>query len=179
MVVLIEIPFFLSLFVSFYKECLILKRNDFVLIIFQTLFQRWLITNCCKVWLLLGLVLNKFTKNNKKDSIIPRQEIYLLVLIFDQNLQCYSTSIVLTTSLYRIFKGGGEGVPGNLRIMTIKRKISPLRISPFSCPKLGEDRKKKVISQILSVFVLKLSAQITNRGACRNFAYYSMLIILH
>ena len=82
MVVLIEIPFFLSLFVSIYKECLILKRNDFVLIIFQ----RWLITNCCKVWLLLGLVLNKFRKNIKKDSIIPRLEIYLPVLIFDQNL---------------------------------------------------------------------------------------------
>ena len=31
MVVLIEIPFFLSLFVSFYKECPILKRNDFCL----------------------------------------------------------------------------------------------------------------------------------------------------
>ena len=177
MVVLIEIPFFLSLFVSFYKECLILKRNDFVLIIFQILFQRWLITNCCKLWLLLGLVLNKFRKNIKKDSIIPRLEIYLPVLIFDQNLQCYSTSIVLTTSVYRIFKGGG--VPENLRIMKTKRKISPLRISPFSCPNLGEDRKKKVISQILFVFVLKLSAQITNRGACRNFAYYSMLIILH
>ena len=29
MVVLIEIPFFLSLFVSFYKDCLNLKRNDF------------------------------------------------------------------------------------------------------------------------------------------------------
>ena len=176
MVVLIEIPFFLSLFVSFYKECLILKRNDFVLIIFQTLFQRWLITTCCKLWLLLGLVLNKFRKKIKKDSIIPRLEIYWPVFIFDQNLQCYSTSIVLTTSVHRIFK---EGVPGNLRIMTTKRKISPLRISPFSCPKLGEDRKKKVISQILSVFVLKLSVQITNRGACRNFAYYSMLIILY
>ena len=69
-------------------------------------------------------------------------------------------------------------MPGNLRIMKTKRKFSPLRISPFSCPKLGEDKKKKVISQILSVFVLKLSAQITNRGACRNFAYYSVLIIL-
>ena len=177
MVVLIEIPFFLSLFVSFYKECLILKRNDFVLIMFQILFQRWLVTNCCKLWLLLGLVLNKFRKNIKKDSRLERLEIYLPVLIFDQNLQSYSTPIVLTTSIHRIFKGGE--VPGNLRIMKTKRKISPLRISPFFCPKLGEDRKKMVISQILFVFVLKLSAQITNRGACRNFAYYSMLIILH
>ena len=176
MVVLIEIPFFLSLFVSFYRECLILKRNDFVLIIFQILFQRWLITNCCKLWLLLELVLNKFRKNIKKDSIIPRLDIYLPVLIFDQNLQSYSTPIVLTTSLHKIFNGRG-GVPGNLRIMKTKRKISSFRISPFSCPKLGEDRKKKVISQILSVFVLELSAQITNRGACRNFVYYSMLIL--
>ena len=42
MVKLIEILFFLSLFVSFYEDCLILKRNDFVLIVFQILFQRWL-----------------------------------------------------------------------------------------------------------------------------------------
>ena len=28
MVILIEISFFLSLFVSFYKDCLILKHND-------------------------------------------------------------------------------------------------------------------------------------------------------
>ena len=133
MVVLIEIPFFLSLFVSFYKECLILKRNDFVLIIFQILFQRWLITNCCKVWLLLGLVLNKFRKNIKKDSIIPRLEIYLPVLIFDQNLQCYSTSIVLTTSVYRIFKGGGA------------RKFEN-----------NEDQKKNFSTQNQSVFLPKI-----------------------
>ena len=158
MVVLIEIPFFLSLFVSFYKECLILKRNDFVLIIFQILFQRWLISNCCKLWLLLGLVLNKFRKNIKKDSIILRLEIYLSVLIFDQNLQSYSTPIVLTTSVHRIFKG--EGGPGNLRIMKTKRKFSPLRISPFSRPKLGEDRKKRLLvifcPFLCSNFLLKL-----------------------
>ena len=147
MVVLIEIPFFLSLFVSFYKECLILKRNDFVLIIFQISFIDGFITNCCKLWLLLGLVLNKFRKNIKKDSIIPRLEIYLSVLIFDQNLQSYSTPIVLTTSVRRIFKWGG--VPGNLRIMKTKRKFSPLRISPFSCPKLGEDKKKGYLSDFV------------------------------
>ena len=44
--------------------------------------------------------------------------------------------------------------------------------------KLGEDQKK-VFTQILSVNVLKLSAQITKVGGpCRNFAYYYMLIIL-
>ena len=38
--------------------------------------------------------------------------------------------------------------------------------------------KKKVFSQILFVFVLKLSAQVTKgRGACRNFLYFSMLIL--
>ena len=47
-------------------------------------------TNCCQVWLLLGLVLNKFKKTAKK-SIIPRVEIYLPVLIFSQNHQSYST----------------------------------------------------------------------------------------
>ena len=158
MVVLIEIPFFLSLFVSFYKECLILKSNNFVLTIFQILFQRWLITNCCKLWLFLGLVLNKFRENIKKDSIIPRLEIYLSVLIFDQNLQSYFTPIVLTTRVHRIFNG--RGVPGTLRIMKTKRKISPIRISPFSCPKLGEDRKKRLLVKfcpfLCSNFLLKL-----------------------
>ena len=133
MVVLIEIPFFLSLFVSFYKECLILIRNHFVLIIFQILFQRWLITNCCKLWLLLGLVLNKFRKNIKKDSIIPRLKIYLSVLIFDQNLQSYSTPIVLTTSVHGIFKGGGT------------RKFEN-----------NEDQKKIFSTQNQSVFLPKI-----------------------
>ena len=133
MVVLIEIPFFLSLFVSFYKECLILKRNDFVLIIFQILFQRWLITNCCKLWLLLGLVLNKFRKNIKKDSIIPRLEIYLPVVVFNQNLQSYSTPIVLTTSLHRMFNGGGA------------RKFES-----------SEDQKKNFSTQNQSVFLPKI-----------------------
>ena len=135
MVVLIEIPFFLSLFVSFYKECLILKRNDFVLIIFQILFRRWLITNCCKLWLLLGLVLNKFRKDIKKGSIIPRLEIYLPLLIFDQNLQSYSTPIVLTTSLHKIFNGGRVGA----------RKFEN-----------NEDQKKNFSTQNQSVFLPKI-----------------------
>ena len=42
MVILTELPCFLSLLVLFYKDCLILKRNDFILIILQILFQRWL-----------------------------------------------------------------------------------------------------------------------------------------
>ena len=43
--------------------------------------------------------------------------------------------------VYAEFSKGGWR-PGDLKIMKTKRKISPLRISPFSCPKLREDRKK-------------------------------------
>ena len=49
--------------------------------------------------------------------------------------------------------------------MKTQKKISPLRISPYFCPKLGEDQnKKKVFTQILSVSELKLSAQVTKGG---------------
>ena len=58
--------------------------------------------------------------------------LYKLIL----NQKC--THIV--SSLRRIFERGG---PGNLRIVKTKKKISPLKISPFSRPKLGEDRKKR------------------------------------
>ena len=47
--------FFFSLFVSFYKECLILKRNDFVLIIFQILFQRWLYNKLLQTLFVTGI----------------------------------------------------------------------------------------------------------------------------
>ena len=40
--------------------------------------------------------------------------------------------------------------------MKTKRKISPLRISPFSCPKLGEDQKKRSSLKISLVFGPKL-----------------------
>ena len=80
--------------------------------------------------------------------------------------------------------------------MKTKRKISPLRISSFSSPKLGEDQKKchhsdlvrflppspkkKVFSQILSVFVQKLSAQVTKWGAMPQFfiLFYANYTIL-
>ena len=69
------------------------------------------------------------------------------------------------------YAGFSKGGAGNLRIMKTKRKISPLRISLFFCPKLGEDqkKKKKAFSQILSVTVLKLSAQVTMGGAMPQF----------
>ena len=79
--------------------------------------------------------MNKFRKNIKKDSIIPRLEIYLSVLIFDQNLQSYSTPIVLTTSVHRIFKEGGGGA----------RKFEN-----------NEDRKKNFSTQNQSVFLPKI-----------------------
>ena len=63
--------------------------------------------------------------------------------------------------------------------MKTKRKNSPLKFSPDFGPKLDEDQKKGLDSD-LPGFVLKLSAQITKGGgACRNFSYYSMLIILY
>ena len=55
MVVLIEIPFFLSLFVLFYKDCPILKRNDFILIIFQILFQMWLYNKLLQTLVITGI----------------------------------------------------------------------------------------------------------------------------
>ena len=96
-----------------------------------------------------------------------------------------------------IRNGGAE----NLRIMKTKRKISPLRISPFFRSKLGEDQKKglrsdlmwfsaqnqvktkkekNVFSQILSVFVLKPSAQVTKGGSMQQFymLFYAKYIIL-
>ena len=136
MVVLIKIPFYLSLFVSFYKDCLIFKRNDFILIIFQ-----------------------------------------IIILIFDQNLQSYSTPIVLITSVRRIFNRGRRKFENN---EDQKKTFSTQNQSVFLPKVRSRQKKKKIFSQILSVFVLKLYAQITKvGGACRNFAYYSMLIILY
>ena len=77
------------------------------------------------------------------------------------------------------YAGFSKGGPENLKIMKSKSKIFPLRISPVFGPKLGEDQKKRSSPRFCPFRVLKLSAQVTKRGgACRNFAYYSMLIIL-
>ena len=51
------------------------------------------------------------------------------------------------TSVRRIFERGGGGAE-NSRIMKIKRKNSVLRFSPVFGPKLGEDQKKQVFTQI-------------------------------
>ena len=88
-----------------------------------------------------------------------------------------------STSPSLAYAGFSKEGPENLRIMKIKRKKSPLRFIPFSCPKLGEDKKQKKtknvslrlsaifgsklrddqkkVTQMLFVFVLKLSAQVT------------------
>ena len=52
----------------------------------------------------------------------------------------------VNSSVHRIFKRGGAR---NLRIMKTKRKISPLRINSFSSPKLGEDQKKGLHSNLV------------------------------
>ena len=82
-----------------------------------------------------------------------------------------------------------------------QKKNSPLRISPFFCPKLGEDQKKKRsslnISPVLAQNYVKTKdkkkrslprfcsfvcsnflPKLQRRWSFRNFAYYSTLIIL-
>ena len=98
-----------------------------------------------------------------------------------------------------------KGGPENLRIMKTRRKISPLRISPLFCPKLGEDqikkkkglrsdlvcflaqnrlkpkkKKKKVFqSDFVRVYAQTFCPSYKRGGACRNFTCYFMLIILY
>ena len=67
---------------------------------------------------------------NNQSKFIKRAEITDIRQLFDTGTN---------TSVRRIFERG----PGNLRIMKNKRKISPLRISLFSCQKLGEYQKEK------------------------------------
>ena len=43
----------------------------------------------------------------------------------------------ISSSVRRIFERGGGA--GNFKMMKTRRKIFPLRISPFSFPKFGED----------------------------------------
>ena len=74
-----------------------------------------------------------------------------------------------------------------------KKKRSSLKFGSIFCPKLGEEQKKKVFTQIWSNFLPKLGCKpktnvqsrpivsskllphLQRRGPCRNFAYYSML----
>ena len=94
--------------------------------------------------------------------------------MFSPIISCHNHSLA-----YAEFSKGGRG-PGNLIIMKTRRKISPLRISPVFGPKLGEEQKKKVLTQILSVSVLKLSAQVTKGLAMPQFCilFYANYTIL-
>ena len=74
-------------------------------------------------------------------------------------------------------KGGGAG---NLKvIMTIRRNFLH-RFSLVFGPKLGEDKKKEKRSSLRFSLVLcsNFLPKLQTGGPCRNFAYYSMLIIL-
>ena len=100
------------------------------------------------------------------------------------------------SSVRRIFERGG---PGNLKIMKTKKNFSTQNQSVF-LPKIKGRPKKKglhsilvrflaqnyvktkhkklVCTQILSFCVLNFLPKLRRRWPCRNFAYYSMLIIL-
>ena len=58
------------------------------------------------------------------------------------------------SSVRRIFERGGAG---NLKIMKTQKKNSPLRISPFFCPKLREDQRQKI--KKMEVAILPLEAK--------------------
>ena len=76
------------------------------------------------------------------------------ILCYDQTKASLSVITPIYSGVRRIFER--EGWAENWRIMKTKRKISPLRISPFFCPKLGEDQKKKVPLRWSVVFGPKL-----------------------
>ena len=46
---------FITICISLYKGCLILKRNDFILIMFQILFQRWLYNKLSQSLVITGI----------------------------------------------------------------------------------------------------------------------------
>ena len=52
---MIEIPFFLLLFVLFFKDSVILKRNDFILIMYQILFQSWFYNKLLQTLVITGI----------------------------------------------------------------------------------------------------------------------------
>ena len=112
------------------------------------------------------------------------------LLTFDMNGQ-----VEAITSVRRILEiGGGR----KFEIIEDQKKNFSFRIIAFSCPKFGEDQKKGSSLRFSPVFGPKLGedqkkgfqsdfdrlcAQIfwqnyKGGGACRNFTYYSMPIIL-
>ena len=90
--------------------------------------------------------------------------------------------------------GGPENLE-NLRITKTRRTFFSPKPNPFSCPKLGEDPKKRSSLKFNPVFGPKLGEdqkkglrppflcsnplpKLQRGRPCCNFAYYSMLIIL-
>ena len=55
----------------------------------------------------------------------------------------FSKALDNCSSVRKIFEKGGTVDSENLRIRESRMKILTFRISPFSCPKSGEDQKKK------------------------------------
>ena len=109
-------------------------------------------------------------------------------------------TIVSASNVRWILERGAGGQGGRkLENNEDQKKISPLRITPFSSPKLGKDQTKVFHSKLVRFLAqnwvktnkitglypnsVLLCAQTFcpsyNGGRpCRNFAYYSMLIIL-
>ena len=73
------------------------------------------------------------------------------------------------------FEKGGLGTSENLRSTKIRMKIVSPKISPIFCPKFGAGQNKGLR---LPFVYLKLLPNLQREGPCRNFAYYSILIIL-
>ena len=74
-------------------------------------------------------------------------------MVLKRDLEIGSASMIKLSSVCKIFeRGGGQKIENN----EDQKKISPLRISPFFCPKLGEDQKKRFSLKISPVFGPKL-----------------------
>ena len=59
-----------------------------------------------------------------------------------------------------------------------EKKRSSLRFNPVFGPKLGEDQKKGLHPDLVRFYTQTFCPSYKG-GACRNFAYYFMLIILY
>ena len=67
------------------------------------------------------------------------------------------------------YAGFSKGrVAGNLRIMKTKKR-SPLRISPFFCPKLGEDQKKRCSIKFFPFLCSNFLPQLQKGGGMPQF----------
>ena len=81
----------------------------------------------------------------REDRHIRKNHREIFAKLFSNDCQKKFSNSALCSSVRRIFERGA----GNLKIRKTKTKISPLKISPFSCPKLGEDQKKNLHSKLV------------------------------